>query len=146
MRILNKSRKFKDRLLAFSGNRAFTLLEVMVALAILAITLATLFGAQSRDLSLAAEAKFITNASLLARMKLAEVKSGRLAPLDAQGDFGKDFPGYNWKMQVRDAAADLPGLSSALRGRLKRIDLIISWNKEASVYKIRYYLRSEDVP
>jgi hypothetical protein len=118
----------------------------MVALAILAITLATLFGAQSRDLSLATRAKFITNASLLARMKLAEVKSGRLAPIDAQGNFGKDFPGYNWKMEVRDAAEALSGLPPALQGRLKRIDLIISWNKESSVYKIRYYLRSEAVP
>ena len=46
--------------------KGFTLLEVLVAMAILAIAMVTLFGAQSQSLSLATEAKFNTNASLLA--------------------------------------------------------------------------------
>jgi general secretion pathway protein I len=146
MRILNKSNNNKRWIFLYCDNKAFTLLEVMVALAILAIALTTLFGAQSNDLSLAAEAKFATNATLLAGVKIAELKSGRLAPVDAQGDFGKDFPGYFWRMEVRDPSANLSGLPSALQGRLRRVDLAISWEKETSKYRIRYYMRSEDIP
>jgi general secretion pathway protein I len=126
------------------NQRAFTLLEVMVSLAILAIAMTTLFGAQSQSLSLAKEAKFNTNASLLAAYKLAELESGRLEPADAKGDFGEDFPGYTWKMEVRDAAADRPEWSRILGGSLRRVDLAVSWEGDPSPYTIRYYLRTGD--
>lgn len=122
--------------------KGFTLLEVLVAMAILAIAMVTLFGAQSQSLSLATEAKFNTNASLLAGMKLAELSSGRLEPVDAEGDFGEDFRGYTWKMEVRDAAADRPEWSGILGGSLRRIDLAISWEGDPAPYTIRYYFRT----
>ncbi len=131
---------------ALSDRRAFTLLEVLVALAILAIALTTLFGAQSGSLNLAAEAKFATTASLLAGLKRAELESGRLAPVDAQGDFGKDFPGYTWKMDVRDATGDLSGLPAVVSGDLRRVDLTISWAGQAASFRIRYYIRAKDSP
>ena len=146
MRILKTSNNNNTLLFLFSGSTAFTLLEIMVAMAILAIALTTLFGAQARDLSLATKAKFITNASLLADLKLAELKSGKLAPVDGQGDFGQDFPGYKWKMRVKDAADGAPVLSHALAGHLLRVDLTISWANETSPYQIRYYLRPELTP
>jgi general secretion pathway protein I len=122
--------------------QGFTLLEVLVAMAILTIAMVTLFGAQSQSLSLATKAKFDTNASLLAGMKLAELESGRLEPVDADGDFGEDFPGYTWKMEVRDAAADRPEWSRVLGGSLRRIDLTVSWEGDPSLYTIRYYFRT----
>jgi general secretion pathway protein I len=136
MRKLNKKRA------GMWGRKGFTLLEVMVAMAILAIAMTTLFSAQSQSLSLATEAKFNTNASLLAGLKLAELASGRLEPADAEGDFGEDLPGYTWKMEVRDAAADRPEWSRFLGGSLRRIDLAISREGDPSPYAIRYYFRT----
>ncbi len=129
-----------------SNHKAFTLLEVMVALAIMAIALTTLFGSQSGSLSLATEAKFATNASLLADLKFAELESGNLAPVDAQGDFGKDFPGYSWKIEIRDAGEGLPELPIDLQNRLRRVDLSIFWAKQVAPLMVTYYMRPKDVP
>ena len=131
------------------NQRAFTLLEVIVSMAILAIALTTLFGSQSQSLSLATEGKFNTNASLLAGLKLAELESGRLEPSAVQGDFGKDFPGYGWKMEVGDASEVMPelfrNLGGNLSGRLRRIDLTVSWGGDQYLYKLRYYFRVREV-
>lgn len=127
----------------FLGCGGFTLLEILVALAILAIALTTLFGAQSQGLSLATEAKFTTNASMLAELKLAELQSGRLAPVDAHGDFGRNFPGYSWKLEVVDAGDGHPQLPPILRGRLRRVDLTIIWMDRRYRFKIRTYLRAK---
>jgi general secretion pathway protein I len=135
-------RKLNNKMAGMRCRKGFTLLEVLVALAILAIAMTTLFSAQSQSLSLATEAKFTTNASLLAGLKLAELSSGRLEPVDAEGDFGEDFPGYTWKMEVRDAAADRPELSRFLGGSLRRIDLAVFREGDSSPYAIRYYFRT----
>ncbi len=127
-----------------SVERAFTLLEVIVALAILSIALITLFGAQSGSLSLATKAKFNTTASLLAQMKIAELESGELAIADGQGDFGDDFPGYVWKIEIRDITGNLPGLNAMLQGAMRRVELTIAWENTAYRYKTRYYIKVGD--
>lgn len=126
--------------------RGFTLLEVMVALAILAVALTTLFGSQSQSLSLALQAKFDTTAPLLAGLKGAELESGRLQPVDAEGDFGADFPGYGWRIEVRDAAAEWPELSRVVGDSLRRVDLSVTWEEAPAPYTVRYYLRSGALP
>jgi general secretion pathway protein I len=51
-------------------NRGFTLLEVMVAIALIAIALTAVLGSQSQSVSLAGEARFNTTATLLAQSKI----------------------------------------------------------------------------
>ncbi|MBW2002545.1 MAG: type II secretion system protein, partial [Deltaproteobacteria bacterium] len=81
----------------------FTLLEVMVAIAIIAITLVAVFGSQSQSLSLANEAKFSTTAALLAQSKMAEIEAINYEDLTSDsGDFGENFPNYHWNLTVRD--------------------------------------------
>ena len=123
---------------------AFTLLEVLVAMAILAIALTTLYGAQSHSLVFATEAKLNTYASLLAGLKLAELESGRIEPVDAGGDFGKEFPGYTWKIKVQDPSIDLSEWFDIARGSLLQIDLIIVRSGDSYLYKTRYYFRKMD--
>jgi general secretion pathway protein I len=53
--------------------RGFTLLEVMVALAVIAIGLTALLGSHSQSVSLATEAKFNTTVALLAQQKMTEL-------------------------------------------------------------------------
>jgi general secretion pathway protein I len=53
------------------SNRGFTLLEVMIAVALIAIALTTLLGSQSQSVSFANSAKFETMAALLAVVILA---------------------------------------------------------------------------
>ncbi|HQP12228.1 MAG TPA: type II secretion system protein [Candidatus Omnitrophota bacterium] len=76
----------------------FTLLEVMIAMAILAIALVAVFQSQSQSLSLENQSKFSTTAALLAQGKMAELEAAD--PRDVRsgsGDFGDEFPDYAWK-------------------------------------------------
>ena len=55
----------------------FTLLEVMIAMAILAITLVALYQSQSQSISMATDSRFLTTASLLAQTRMAEIDAAR---------------------------------------------------------------------
>ena len=119
--------------------RGFTLLEVMVALAIMAIALTAVLGSQSQGVSLAIEAKFNTTAALLARSKMAEIRLKKPDDLISDsGDFGEDFSGYTWQVTVNRVALDnLEDVSNHLR----QIDLEISWGEdELYKYRIREYV------
>ena len=116
----------------------FTLLEVMVAMAIIAIALTAVLGSQSQSVSLASEAKFNTTAPLLAQSKIAEVEVAEQNDLTGDsGDFGEDFPDYTWELSVEDITFEEPENVSDL---LKRIDLKVSWGEEEQYqYRLRLY-------
>ena len=116
----------------------FTLLEVMVAMAIIAIALTAVLGSQSQSVSLASEAKFNTTAPLLAQSKIAEIEVAEQSDLAGDsGDFGEDFPGYTWELSVEDIVFEEPENVSDL---LKRIDLKVSWGEEELYqYRLRLY-------
>lgn len=68
------------------GNaRGFTLLEVLIALGILALALPILLGLRNWDLDLHARAKELTTATILAQEKLIETELGTLLPLGETG-------------------------------------------------------------
>jgi len=119
-------------------NWGFTLLEVMIAMAIIAIALVAVLGSQSQSLTLASEAKFNTTAALLAQSKMAEIETESMENLSSDsGDFGEDFPNYHWECTVGDLS--LAGVEEAL-DFLKQIDLAVYWgNSEHYQYRIRLY-------
>lgn len=121
--------------------RAFTLLEVMIAVSILAIALTALFGSQSRSLSHATEAQFNIIAPMLASGKLAEVKSGLLSPNNDDGDFGDEFPGYSWKLEVEQANLTSPDALGSLEKPLQRVLVTVLWNETKFNYLLTYYGR-----
>jgi general secretion pathway protein I len=70
------------------SERGFTLLEVLIALGILALALPILLGLRNWDLDLHARAKELTTATILAQEKLVETELGALLPLgETQGEF-----------------------------------------------------------
>ena len=84
--------------------KGFTLLEVMIAMAILAITLVVVFQSQSQSISMAGRARFETTASLLAQSKMAEIEAANPENVSSdRGDFGDDFPGYSWQVDVTES-------------------------------------------
>jgi general secretion pathway protein I len=70
------------------SERGFTLLEVLIALGILALALPILLGLRNWDLDLHARAKELTTATILAQEKLIETELGTLLPL---GETGGEF-------------------------------------------------------
>ncbi|MBW2331078.1 MAG: type II secretion system minor pseudopilin GspI [Deltaproteobacteria bacterium] len=116
----------------------FTLLEVMVAIAIIAIALTAVLGSQSQSLSLASEAKFSTTAAFLAQGKMAEIEAEKPEDLTSDsGDFGEDFLGYRWDQSVNDVTFDEP---EDVSDHLKQIDLTVSWEeRDQYEYRLRLY-------
>ena len=87
-----------SRLLKNSG---FTLLEVMIAMAILAIALVAVYQSQSQSISMAGDSRFLTTASLLAQSRMVEIAAAGPAEVaSGSGDFGEAFPDYTWQVEV----------------------------------------------
>ena len=73
----------------------FTLLEVLIAIAILALSLPILLGLRNWDLDLHARAADITAATLLAQEKLLEAELSPVFPVgETSGDFQNPPLGY----------------------------------------------------
>ena len=123
------------------NSAGFTLLEVMVAVAILAISLTALFGAQSSGVSLAAETRFNTQAPLLAEMKLAELQVAKEL-FSQDGDFGDDFPDFTWELETEDAIFDQSDLLSPLDAKLQHLKLTVRWGEDQYSYQTESYLQS----
>jgi general secretion pathway protein I len=116
------------------ANKGFTLLEVMVAVALLAIALTTLLGSQSQSVSFANSAKFETMAALLAQSKMSEIVLESDSFSSDSGDFGDDYPGYAWEATVSEIAIE--GIAD-ISDYLKQIDLTVSWG--VFTYNLRLY-------
>lgn len=80
---------------SFDNSRGFTLLEVLIAIAILALALPILLGLRNWDLDLQSRAADITTATLLAQEKLMEAEMSLVYPIgETTGDFRNPPLGY----------------------------------------------------
>jgi len=122
-------------------NNGFTLLEVMVSVAIIAIVLVSVIKLQGQTIAMNETIRFYTIAPMLAESKISEI---RLNPsnfeLSSSGDFGDDFPGYAWEVQVEDMEIDV--FESPLL-TLKKIDVGISFNDGALNFSMRQFLNAD---
>jgi type II secretion system protein I len=88
--------------------RAFTLLEVMVAIAILGIALLGLLGLQHQSMQSVIRAQQSTRASMLAQAVMTEAELERFPDLglthgDFEGSFPGEFPDFRWQRDVEDS-------------------------------------------
>ena len=120
-----------------ASGRGFTLLEVSVAVFIIAIVLLAVYRLHSQTLSMNFSAQFYTTAPMLAQKKLAEIEMTELSELsDESGEFGEDFPGYTWQFAIGDFESEL---LKTVADNLKKIDLKISFNQGELEYSVRTY-------
>ena len=115
----------------------FTLIEVMVAMAIMAIVLVSVYRMHSQTLTMNTANRFYTQAPLLAKGKLAQLET-RTSGISAgdSGDFGEKFPGYSWNVSVDEVAIEALG---EVANDFKQIDLTVSFNNNEYVYNVRTY-------
>jgi general secretion pathway protein I len=81
--------------------RGFILLDVLLALAMLAIALPVLLGLANRDIELLGHARALTTATLLAQEKLLETEVEGFPPVGQQmGDFQTPRPGMTTEPDI----------------------------------------------
>ncbi len=84
-------------------SKGFTLMEVMIAMAVLAIALVAVYQLQSQSISMATDSRFMTTAALLAQSKMVEIETdSSLSNTSDSGDFGTDYPQYTWHLEITD--------------------------------------------
>ena len=115
----------------------FTLLEVMVALAIIATVLISVYKLHTQSLTLALETRFNGIAPFLAQQKLAElVTEGTDLQDNESGDFGEDFPNFRWQMEMEKIES---GFKEKTDIGFAKIDLTVFANDNKYRYNLRTY-------
>jgi len=123
------------------GNlRGFTFIEVMVAMAVIALVMTSLFRMQSGSFELASAEEFCSVARLLARQQLALMEQDPDEWNGTDGDFGPENEDYEWTCEVLDVEFDKEtGLPKTDAGTLKKIDLTISQSQGGRSFHVETF-------
>jgi general secretion pathway protein I len=90
-----------------AASDGFTLLEVMVALAILATAFAAALRLHSDSMGILLSARIHTKAAELAQFKMTEIEIAGLRDFRVHsGDFGTLAPDYLWEVQIEDTPVE----------------------------------------
>ncbi len=118
----------------------FTLLEVMIAVGILAIGLVVLLQAHVMNLKMITHSQLSTRAMLLAEKRIAELEAKKMRiPGERKGDFGEGHPGFLWKELITPVRIGNKVLSG-----LSRVEVVVSWeegSREEDVRLVTYLVR-----
>lgn len=125
---LNKNKRLK-------GEQGFTLLEIMVAVSIIAIAFTTIFRMHSQTLKMVQTAKFYAVAPHLAQAKLSEIESDPGSFRDLSGNFEDSYSDYSWKSNVEEVVLNVLDEGANV---VKKIDLSVNFGNEE--YSLRLYV------
>jgi type II secretion system protein I len=118
---------------ASADRRGFTLIEVMVALAVVAFAFVGLVGLHGRNIQLVDRANHFSRATLLAREMLTQLQFDAVGGLsDGSGTF-EAYPEYHWTRQVTDSSFDT----------VKLVRLTVFWDGGTPI-ELVYYVGQPD--
>jgi general secretion pathway protein I len=89
--------------------KGFTLLEVMISLAIMAGVILTVLGSVNYHIGIIANERDRTTLTLLARSRLTEMEQ---APAKGEGTFAPAHPELTWKADI--LPTEVPGLQKLI--------------------------------
>lgn len=117
--IQNKNRSRKSS----AGTSGFTLLEVIIAVAIIGSTLAILLGAVNKNLVLASQSKNLSLASFLAQKKMGEIEIEGYPEIGSEEGAFEEAPDFRWYLSVQ------PYNIEQLGAEIRIVILTITWNE-----------------
>ncbi len=98
----------------------FTLLEVMIAMGVLATTLVVLLGLRNNDIQIQSYARELTQATLMARNLAFQAEQQEELMLGyTEGDFGEDYPEYSWQQNV----------NTFMFERVREVSVAVFWSE-----------------
>ena len=117
--------------------QGFSLIEVLVAMAVIAIVVIAIFRLNSQTIDMTNATRFHTLAPLLAQSKLADIESRKIEDATSDsGDFGESHPGFNWNVTIDTVLSESLGETAE---NLKKIDLTVSYSGSGAIYNLTLY-------
>ncbi|MHC1697123.1 MAG: type II secretion system minor pseudopilin GspI [Geobacteraceae bacterium] len=116
--------------------KGFTLLEVMVALAIMAGVVLTVISSVNYHLSLTTRNNEESVALLLARAKLEELElldQQQLAQ-GKEGSFEPEWPAYSWKAEIFPSPVPV----------FKNLTVTVTWGPQRRTLSLEHYLLQDN--
>jgi len=110
---------------SWQGQCGFTLLEVLVAFAILSVALGVMMQAFSTGLRSQASSATVAVATEIGRSKLAEV--GATIPLQAGETTGMAPGGYRWRVSIRPRTEEAVATNYATIVRPMEVSVVVRW-------------------
>lgn len=108
-----------------SDARGFSLLETMIALAIIGIALVTLLGLGNRSINISGRLQKITQATLLAQEKMTEIElkaqAGTFDLQSEEGSFVAPFEIYRWYTEFEETPL----------AAVKMVSVTVLWGEES---------------
>jgi type II secretion system protein I len=102
--------------------KGFTLLEVVISVAIVGVSLMILLSAVNRNIDIAGKSRDAQIAALLAQQMLTNIElEGFPQVREEEGEF-QDNPGFNWFLSV------LPYNLSLVETNIRIVRVLIVWN------------------
>lgn len=129
------------------SERGFSLLELMVALAVFVVSIGVLLAAQTASMRSQERARNLFTATALMRELLTTAETEGIpgeGDENTDGEFGDKYPGFKWRREISDAYADasligqaatfgvdLGDVQASLPG-LRQVKLTVEWGSEES--------------
>ncbi len=116
-----------------SKKKGFTLIEVMIAIAIIAVALVVILHSYGLGVSMANVSQDFSLATLLAQGKMAEIELEGFPEVGGEeGDFGEEYPRFTWRKRVTETPIE----------DLRKVTLTVSWD-EKNLEVITYLAKRE---
>lgn len=107
--------------------RGFTLVEIIVSLAVIAALLPPILYGMNLAATAAAVARNRSQAAVLAQQKLDELLVLNPASTES-GDFGQEYPQFTWSSEVVDRN-DIPTVDN-LTNSLQELAVTVTWKQQ----------------
>ena len=118
----------RGRLSREMSTRAFTFVEIVIALAIVSISLLSLIRLHIINVNMTDSVETTSQAAFLAQEKIAEIlATGFSAQGSDRGTFESNSLLFNWRTEVEDV--HLPQLDSEKISGLKKVSVDIAWQR-----------------
>ena len=121
--------------------KGFTLLEVLIAMAVIGIVFVSVFRMHAGNIRLVQREKFDSIAPLLAAKQLALIETDIMKYDNMSDEFDKEYKGYQWQCEISDMSlSDFDDSGSVLdkesMENFKKITLTISGFDKEHSYKV----------
>jgi prepilin-type N-terminal cleavage/methylation domain-containing protein len=122
-----KSSNFKLQT-SHSPSSGFTFVELLATIVLISIVMPVVMRSIGLCTQIAGQSRRQVEAVCLAKTKLTELTAAQdLQNGSSRGDFGTDWPGYEWTMTLATWAQD---------ASVRQLDLIVSWRSVGRQRKV----------